>query len=119
MCEPVLDLYTAHLVPNIFCALPIVTVAVTRRCVTSTVALTLCFLNALTTPLRFDDEAPYLLCSVDSDGYLPYELDEGLLADLTAFWRPDWFASRPTWSVSFLLVDADPSFLRPLWAIGP
>ena len=71
--------------PNSFCALPIETVALTRRCVTSTFALTLCFLNAFTTPLRFDDDAPYLLCSVDSDGYLPYELDLGLLAAFTAF----------------------------------
>ena len=57
--------------PNIDCALPIDTVAVARRWVTSTFAVTPCFLNALTTALRFDDEAPYLLASVDSDGYLP------------------------------------------------
>ena len=86
---------------------------------TSTVALTLCFLNALTTPLRFDDEAPYLLCSVDSDGYFPYELEDGLLAALTAFWSPDWFAIRPICSVSFLLVEMPPSFLSPLCEIGP
>ena len=54
--------------PNSFCALPIVGVALTRRWVTSTVAFTFCFLNALTTSLRFEDEAPYLLWSVDSDG---------------------------------------------------
>ena len=68
------------MVPNSFFALPIETVAVARRCVTSIVAFTLCFLNALTTPLRFDDDAPYLLCSVDRDGYFPYELDDGLLS---------------------------------------
>jgi hypothetical protein len=28
-------------------------------------------LNVFTTDLRFEDEAPYLLWSVDSDGYLP------------------------------------------------
>ena len=92
--------------PNSFCALPIVDVALTRRWVTSTVALTLCFLNALTTPLRFDDEAPYLLWSVDSDGYLPYEPDDGLLADLPRSGGPDWFAIRPSCSGSFWLVDA-------------
>ena len=57
--------------PNSFCALPIERVALARRCVTSTFAVTLCFLNAFTTPLRFDEEAPYLLWSVDSDGYFP------------------------------------------------
>ena len=105
--------------PNSFCALPIVGVALTRRWVTSTVALTFCFLNALTTSLRFDEEAPYLLWSVDSDGYLPYELEAGLLADFTAFCKPDWFATKPICSGSFVLVDAFPSFLSPLWEIGP
>jgi hypothetical protein len=47
------------------------TVALARRCVTSTFAVIPCDLNAFTTPLRLDDDAPYLLCSVDSDGYLP------------------------------------------------
>ncbi len=51
----------AHFVPNIFCAFPTVTVALTRRCVTSTVALTFWDLKAFTTPLRTDDVAPYLL----------------------------------------------------------
>ena len=69
--------------------------------------------------MRFDDDAPYLLWSVDSDGYFPYELDDGLLADLTALCRPDWFAIRPSCSGSFLLVDAAPSFLSPLCEIGP
>ena len=45
-----------------------------------TVALTFCFANAFLTPLRFDFEAPYLLWNVDSDGYLPYEDDDGSLA---------------------------------------
>jgi hypothetical protein len=42
-----------------------------------------------------------------------------LLAALTAFWRPDWLAISPIWSGSFLLVDADPTFLSPLCEIGP
>jgi hypothetical protein len=67
--EPVL--YTFHLVPNSFWALPTLIVALTRRWVTSTVAVTPLDLNAFTTPLRFADDAPYLLASVDSDGYLP------------------------------------------------
>ena len=48
-----------------------VIVANDRRCVTSILAVTPYFLNALTTPLRLDEDAPYLLCSVDSDRYLP------------------------------------------------
>ena len=105
--------------PNSFCALPIVGVALARRWVTSIVALTFCFLKALTTSLRFDDDAPYLLWSVDSDGYLPYELEPGLEPALTAFCSPDWFAIRPSCSGSFVFVDAAPSFLRPLCEIGP
>ena len=99
--------------------MPIGTVAVARRWVTSIVALTLCFLNAFTTPLRFDDEAPYLLCSVDNDGYFPYELDAGFEAALTAFWSPDWFAINPSCNVSFLLDEMPPSFFSPLCEIGP
>src|SRR5690242_17131606 len=95
------------------------TVAVTRRWVTSTVAVIPFDLNALTTPLRFDEEAPYLLCSVESDGYFPYDEDAGLLADLTALCRPDWLAIRPICSVSLRLVDAAPTLLRPLCEIGP
>ena len=105
--------------PNSFCALPIDTVALTRRWVTSTVAVTFWALNALTTALRFDDEAPYLLASVDSDGYLPYDEEAGLLAALIAFWIPDWSATSPTCSSSSRLVDAAPAVLRPLWEIGP
>jgi hypothetical protein len=67
--EPVL--YTFHLVPNIFCALPTLTVALTRRWVTSTCAVIPLALKAFTTALRFADDAPYLLASVESDGYLP------------------------------------------------
>ena len=59
------------MVPNIFWALPTLTVALTRRWVTSTFAVIPLDLNAFTTALRFEEEAPYLLCSVDSDGYLP------------------------------------------------
>jgi hypothetical protein len=55
----------------------------------STVAVIPSDLKVLTTDLRFEDEAPYLLWSVDSDGYLPYEEEAGLLADLIALCRPD------------------------------
>ena len=41
------------------------------------------------------------------------------MADFTALWRPDWFAIRPICSGSFVLFDAAPSFLSPLWEIGP
>ena len=77
--EPDDVLKMSHCVPNIFWALPTLTVALTRRWVTSTVAVIPLDLNALTTPLRFDEEAPYLLWSVDSVGYLPYE-DERRIA---------------------------------------
>ena len=107
------------MVPNSFCALPIVTVALTRRCVTSTVALTFCFANAFLTALRLFLDAPYLLWKVDSDGYLPYEDDDGLLAALTASAMFDWLTLRPTCRPSFRLVEAAPALLRPLWEIGP
>src|SRR5215210_2487505 len=87
--EPEPLLYTFHFVPNIFCALPTLTVALTRRWVTSTVAVMPFDLKVLTTDFRFDDDAPYLLWSVDSDGYFPYEEDAGLLADLSALCMPD------------------------------
>src|SRR3954453_12921880 len=99
--------------------MPMLTVALTRRCVTSTFAVIPLALNAFTTPLRFDEEAPYLLASVDSERYLPYDGDAGLLAALTAPCRPDWFAIRPSCSESFRLVDAAPTVLSPLWEIGP
>src|SRR3954453_17212267 len=95
------------------------TVALARRWVTSTFAVIPLALNAFTTPLRFDDEAPYLLASVESEGYLPYDDDEGLLAALTALCRPDWFAIRPSSSESLRLVDAAPPDLSPAWEIGP
>ena len=57
--------------PNIFWAFLMLIVALTRRWVTSTFAVMPYFLNALTTALRREDDAPYLLCSVDSDGYFP------------------------------------------------
>src|SRR3954468_3290478 len=94
-------------------------VALTRRWVTSTFAVIPLALNAFTTPLRFDEEAPYLLASVDSEGYLPYDDDAGLLAVLTAPCRPDWLAIRPSWSESLRLVAAAPPFLPPLCEIGP
>ena len=53
--------------PNSFCAFPMLIVALTRRCVTSTVAVTPTFLNAPTTALRRDEDAPYFDCSVDSE----------------------------------------------------
>src|SRR3954465_1704147 len=100
-----------------FWALPTLIVALTRRCVTSTFAVIPLALNAFTTPLRFADEAPYLLASVESDGYLPYDDDDGSLAALTAPCRPDWFAIRPSWSESLRLVDAAPTDLSPAWEI--
>src|SRR4051812_36833936 len=63
--------YRSHLTPNIFCAFLMLCVTNARRCVTSIVGVLPYFLNALITPVRFEDEAPYLLCSVDSDRYLP------------------------------------------------
>jgi len=59
------------LTPKSFCAFLTLTVTNARRCVTSTCAVFPYCLNALITPLRFDDVAPYLLCSVDIDRYLP------------------------------------------------
>ncbi len=50
--------YRSHFVPNIFCAFLTLIVALTRRCVTSTVAVTPYVLNAPTTALRLDDVAP-------------------------------------------------------------
>ena len=41
------------------------------------------------------------------------------MADLTAFWSPDWFAIRPSCNVSFLLDETPPSFFSPLCEIGP
>jgi hypothetical protein len=60
-----------------------------------------------------------LLWSCDSDGYLPYEEDVGLLAALTAFCSPDWFAISPICSGSFSDPDGVPVFFIPLWEIGP
>jgi len=34
-------------------------------------AVTPCDLKAFTTAFRFEDVAPHLLCSVDSEGYFP------------------------------------------------
>ena len=79
--------------PNIFCALPIDTVAVARRWVTWIFAVTPCDLKAFTTPFRTDDLAPHLLCSVESEGYFPYESDFGLLAFFAALWMPELFAT--------------------------
>src|SRR4051794_11803005 len=63
--------YTCHCVLNIFWAVPIVIVATTRRWNSSMVVETLYFENAPLTSLRREDEAPYVLCTVDSDGYFP------------------------------------------------
>ena len=60
-------------------------VALARRWVTSTVALTSFDVNAFTTLLRTDDVAPYLLARSDSERYFPYEDDVGLLADFAFF----------------------------------
>jgi len=46
-------------------------VALTRRCVTSTPAVTPYDLNAFTTALRTVDVAPYFCCRVESETYLP------------------------------------------------
>ena len=99
----------AHFVPNIFCALPTVTVALTRRWVTSTVAWTLFDLKAFTTALRLDELAPYLLCSFDNERYLPYDDDYGLLADFAAFCTPELFATRPIWRPSLMPVELAPT----------
>jgi len=98
--------------------LPIETVALARRWVTSTVAVIPEDLNALTTALRFDEGAPYLLCSFDNDGYLPYDEDAGLLPDLIALWIPDWFAMKPICSESSLLVDDPISRAEADWALA-
>src|SRR6478752_4382299 len=63
--------YRFHLTPNIFWAFLMLIVASDRRWVTSILAVTPYCLNALMTPLRLDDDAPYLLWSVDIDRYLP------------------------------------------------
>ena len=64
--------------------------------VTSTVAVTLLDLKAFTTALRFAEVAPYLLWSLDSERYFPYDDDDdGLLADFAAFCTPELFATRP------------------------
>ena len=76
---------SAHFVPNIFCALPTDTVALARRCVTSTWARTFRGLKALSTPLRTDDVAPYLPARSVRERYLPYADDAGLLADFAFF----------------------------------
>ena len=76
-------------------------------------------LKAFLTPFRTDDVAPHLLCSVDSDGYFPYESDFGLLAFFAALLMPEMLASRPICSASLLLVEAPPAFFSPLWEIGP
>ena len=69
--------------------------ALTRRWVTSTVAVMPCDLKAFLTALRFADVAPYLLWSFERERYFPYEDDEGLLADFAAFCTPELFATRP------------------------
>ncbi len=109
----------AHFVPNIFCALPTDSVALTRRWVTSTVALTLFDLKAFTTALRLDELAPYLLWSLDNERYLPYDDDDGLLADFAAFCTPELFATSPIWRPSLRLVEVAPTLWSPLWEIGP
>ena len=90
--------------PNIFCALPIDTVAHARRWVTSILAVIPWDLKAFLTPFRTEDFAPHLLCSVDSEGYFPYESDFGLLAFFAALWMPEMLATRPicsgAWSSS-------------------
>lgn len=70
-CWPPEALYRFHLVPNILCAFLMLIVALTRRWVTSTLAVMPYCFNAFTTSLRREEDAPYLLCSVDSDGYFP------------------------------------------------
>ena len=70
-------------------------VALARRWVTSILAVIPWALKAFFTPFRTDEVAPNLLCSLDSDRYFPYESDSGLLADFSALWRPEMFASRP------------------------
>ena len=57
--------------PKSFCAFLTLTVTNARRCVTSMWAVLPYCLKALITPLRFDEDAPYLLCSVDIERYLP------------------------------------------------
>src|SRR5215210_1485741 len=96
------DEYSAHFVPNSFWALPMETVAVTRRCVTSALTGLPFDLNGPSTALITEVLAPYFDASVDSDRYLPYELDDGLLAASAAFWMPDWLAISPIWRVSFV-----------------
>ncbi len=76
-------------------------------------------LKAFSTAFRTDDVAPHLLCSVDSEGYFPYESDFGLLAFFAALLMPEMSASRPICNVSLELVEAPPAFFNPLCEIGP
>ena len=99
--------------------MPTDNVALTLRWVTSTLAVTLFDLNAFTTALRFDEVAPYLLWSFDSERYFPYDEDDGLPADFAAFCTPELLAIRPIWSPSLRPVDVAPTLCSPLWEIGP
>src|SRR4051794_19161136 len=95
------------------------TVASTRRCVTSALTGLPPDLNGPSTASMTDDGAPYFDASVESGRYLPYELDDGLLAASAAFWMPELSATSPSCSVSLRLVGAGPALLMPLCEIGP
>ena len=103
--------------PNIFCALPTLTVALARRCVTSTFAVIPLDLNAFTTPLRFDERRRIAL-QRRQRGYLPKDEEPGCRG-LDRVLQTRLVRDETELSGSLRLVEAAPTVLRPLWEIGP
>ena len=78
------------------------------------------FAEVVVTAITPNPRQPRQVFDEESMDELKSSIEEvGLLADLIAFCRPDWFATNPICSGSLRLVDAGPTVLKPLCEIGP